>query len=259
MGTAPREGCSASRPPHFADNRQFCVYVTHEDGEETRNRVERRVLSEGPQRATFERVIFGGIRAAQNHNGGRLRLGPDGRLYVGTGDAKDPDRAQNPDVPEGTLLRLTPEGEVPSHNLTGHGPSGERTLRGHDEVSVARLGANLGWPTVYRCESSEGLVTPALTWHDAAPPGGAALDTGSAIPEWKGSLRFGPLGAQHLHRVGFSAESPTQVAQHEVYLNNTHGRLRETLMGPGGHLYVTPSTCDGRGGPSKDLILRVRR
>lgn len=274
--------------PQFADNRQFYVYLTHEDGEETRNRVERWVLSEDHQRATFERVIFGGIRAGKYHNGGRLRFGPDGMLYVGTGDAREPDLAQNPDAPEGKLLRLTPEGEVPSDNpfpgkpafllgvrnaqgfdwkdagtlyFTDHGPSGERMLRGHDEVSVAHKGDNLGWPTVYRCESGEGLVTPALTWHDAAPPGGAALYTGSAIPEWKGSLLIGTLGSRHLHRVVFSAENPTQVAQHEVYLDNTHGRLRETLMGPDGHLYVTTSNCDGRGscGPRQDLILRVRR
>ncbi|SEL48177.1 Glucose/arabinose dehydrogenase, beta-propeller fold [Stigmatella aurantiaca] len=274
--------------PQFADNRQFYVYLTHQDGEETRNRVERWVLSEDHQRATFERVIFGGIRASTYHNGGRLRFGPDGMLYVGTGDAREPDLAQNPDAPEGKLLRLTPEGEVPSDNpfpgkpafllgvrntqgfdwkdagtlyFTDHGPSGERMLRGHDEVSVARKGDNLGWPTVYRCESSAGLVTPALTWHDAVPPGGAALYTGSAIPEWKDSLLIGTLGSRHLHRVVFSPENPSQVAQHEVYLDNTHGRLRETLMGPDGHLYVTTSNCDGRGscGPRQDLILRVRR
>jgi aldose sugar dehydrogenase len=274
--------------PDFANNRQFYVYVTHEDGEETKNRVERWVLSEDHQSATFERAIFGGIDAGRYHNGGRLRFGPDGMLYVGTGDAREPDNAQNPDVPEGKLLRLTPEGEVPSDNpiagkpafllgvrnaqgfdwkdagtlyFTDHGPSGELLRRGHDEVNVVRKGDNLGWPTIYRCESGAGLVTPSLTWSTATPPGGAALYTGSAIPEWKDSLLIGTLGSRHLHRVVFSQEHPTQVARHEVYLDNTHGRLRETIMGPDGHLYVTTSNCDGRGdcGARKDLILRVRR
>ncbi|MDC0709539.1 PQQ-dependent sugar dehydrogenase [Stigmatella sp. ncwal1] len=274
--------------PAFERNRQFYVYVTHEAGQETENRVERWILSEDHQSATFERVLFGGIDASQYHNGGRLRFGPDGMLYVGTGDAREPDNAQNPDVPEGKLLRLTPEGDIPSDNpipgkpafllgvrntqgfdwkdpgtlyLTDHGPSGERMLRGHDEVSVVRKGDNLGWPTVYRCESGAGLLTPSLTWSNAAPPGGAALYTGNAIPEWKDSLLIGTLKSKHLHRVVFSRENPTQVAHHEVYLDNTHGRLRETIMGPDGHLYVTTSNCDGRGdcGPRKDLLLRVRR
>ncbi|ATB29045.1 PQQ-dependent sugar dehydrogenase [Melittangium boletus] len=274
--------------PDFANNRQFYLYVTHEEGGETKNRVERWVLSEDHASATFERVIFGGIEAATYHNGGRLRFGPDGMLYVGTGDARDPDRAQDVNVPEGKLLRLTPEGDIPSDNpfpgkpafllgvrntqgfdwkdadtlyFTDHGPSGERLRRGHDEVNVARKGDNLGWPTIYRCESGEGLVTPSLTWETASPPGGAAIYTGDAIPEWKGSLLIGSLGSRHLHRVAFSPENPSQVAQHEVYLRDTYGRLRETLMGPDGHLYVTTSNCDGRGDCTarKDLLLRVRR
>jgi glucose/arabinose dehydrogenase len=190
----------------------------------------------------------------------------------------------------GKLLRLPPEGEVLADNpfpgeavfllgvrdtqgfdwkdrdtlyFTDHGPSGDTLRRGHDEVSVVRKGDNnLGWPTLYSCESGEGFVTPSLTWETAAPPGGAALYTGDAIPEWKGSLLVGTLGSRHLHRVAFSPDNPRQVTQHEVYLRNEWGRLREVIMGPDGHLYVTTSNCDGRGdckAPRKDVILRIRR
>jgi len=274
--------------PGFASNRQFYIYVTTDEGGSTQNRVERWTLSEDHTTATFDRVIFGGIPAAKYHDGGRIRFGPDGMLYVGTGDSREPDNSQNVDTPSGKLLRLTPEGEVPSDNpfpgkpvfLTGvrntqgfdwkdrdtlyftdHGPSGDTLRRGHDELSVVRKGDNLGWPTVYSCESGEGLVTPSLTWEDAAPPGGAAIYTGDAIPEWKGSLLIGTLGSRHLHRVVFSQENPSQVTQHEVYLRNEWGRLRETLMGPDGHLYVTTSNCDSRGDCTarKDVILRIRR
>jgi glucose/arabinose dehydrogenase len=274
--------------PDFASNRWFYVYVTTDEGGSTQNRVERWRLSEDHTRATFDRVIFGGIPAAKYHDGGRIRFGPDGMLYVGTGDAREPSSSQDMDNPSGKLLRLTPEGEVPADNpfpgkaafllgvrntqgfdwkdrdtlyFTDHGPSGDTLRRGHDEVSVVRKGDNLGWPTLYSCESAEGLVTPSLTWENAAPPGGAALYTGEAIPEWKGSLLIGTLGSRHLHRVVFSPDHPHQVTRHEVYLRNTWGRLRETLMGPDGHLYVTTSNCDGRGDCTarKDVILRVRR
>lgn len=274
--------------PDFASNRQFYLYVTTDAGGRDENRLERWTLSEDRTSATFDRVIFGGIPSATYHDGGRLRFGPDGMLYAGTGDARDPDRSQDVNDSAGKLLRLTPEGQVPQDNpfpsspayltglrnlqgwdwkdattlyVTDHGPSGDTGRRGHDEVSLARPGANLGWPGIYACETREGQVTPSLTFSDAMPPGGAALYTGDAIPEWRGSLFIGTLGSRHLHRVEFAADNPARVARHEVYLRNTHGRLREVTMGPDGHLYVTTSNCDGRGdcGPRKDLVLRLRR
>lgn len=274
--------------PDFASNRQFYVYVTTDAGGRTENRVERWVLSEDHTSATFERVIFDGIPTAIYHDGGRLRFGPDGMLYVGTGDSRNPDLAQDPKSPAGKLLRLTPDGQVPSDNpfagspvfllgirntegwdwkdretlyLADHGPSGELSRQGHDEINVAHAGDNLGWPDIYSCDTKEGMVTPSLTFNDAMPPGGAALYTGDAISEWKGSLLVGTLGSRHLHRVVFDTQEPRRVAKHEVYLRGTYGRLRDVLMGPDGHLYVTTSNCDGRGdcGARKDLILRLKR
>lgn len=274
--------------PDFASNRQFYVYVTTDVNGRPENRVERWVLSEDGTSASFERVVFGGIPAATYHDGGRLRFGPDGMLYVGTGDAGEPNLAQDINSPSGKLLRLTPDGQVPADNpfpgkpafllgirntqgwdwkdaqtlyVTDHGPSGELGRRAHDEVSVARAGENLGWPTVYKCETAEGMVAPSLTWANAVPPGGAAIYTGSAISEWKGSLLVASLRSEHLHRVEFDAQQPRRVTRHEVYLRGTYGRLREAIMGPDGHLYVTTSNCDRRGecGERKDLILRIAR
>ena len=270
--------------PDFAQNRFFFVYATVRAGEEKENRVERWKLSEDFTSATFDGVVLGGIGAAQFHDGGRLRIGPDGMLYVGTGDAREPSRSQDPGSLNGKLLRLTPEGAIPGDNpiagsavfvlglrnvqgfdwldaatlvLADHGPSGELGRNGHDEVSVARAGQNLGWPTIYGCGQSEGLVAPRLTWKDAVPPGGAALYQGNAFPEWKGSLFVGVLGSTHLHRVVFDAER--RVSSHEVYLEGTLGRIREVISGPDGELYLTTSNCDGRGDcPSdKDRIVKL--
>src|SRR5437588_439412 len=182
-------------------------------------------------------------------------------LYVGTGDARNPNAAQDVDSPSGKVLRLTADGAVPRDNpwpgkaafvtgvrntegfdwwdartlvITDHGPSGELDRKGHDEVNVAKPGDNLGWPTIYGCEATQGLVAPLLTWQSAAPPGGAALYRGSKIPEWKGSLLIGVLGAKHLHRVAFDPADPTKIALHETYFDDQFGRLREVAMGPDG-------------------------
>ncbi|WP_436606514.1 PQQ-dependent sugar dehydrogenase [Sorangium sp. So ce1036] len=278
--------------PRFEENRFIYVYVTAERDGERSNRVLRYRVADDLRGATFDRVILDGIPGAARHDGGRLRFGPDGMLYIGTGDAAEPDTAQSMDSLAGKLLRLTPEGEIPADNpfpgkaavllgirntqgfdwlgsgelvVTDHGPSGDLGRRGHDEVNVVSLGANLGWPTIYGCEAREGLVTPLLTWDDAVPPGGAAIYTGSAIPEWRGSLIVGTLGSEHLHRVAFEPGKPPRIEAHEVYFEGDppegYGRLREVIMGPDGALYVTTSNCDGRGDcpDDKDRILRITR
>lgn len=242
------------------------------------------------QNASPDTIILDNIPVARFHNGGRLRFGPDGMLYIGTGDAREPETAQNVNSIAGKILRLTPDGQVPDDNpfpgnpafitgvrntqgfgwfndstlwVTDHGPSGELGRTGHDEVSVASPGANLGWPTIYGCQKQEGMVSPSLTWNQAVPPGGAEMYTGDAIPEWQGSLLIGVLGAKHLHRVTFNPQSPYQVQSHEVYLQGEPpqglGRLRDVIMSPEGELYVTTSNCDGRGNcpPEKDKIFRI--
>jgi glucose/arabinose dehydrogenase len=272
--------------PAFAQNRLLYVYVTRTHARGSENRVERWTLSPDHRSARLDRVILDGIAAAQFHDGGRIKFGPDGMLYVGTGDAKDPETSQDPASPNGKILRLTPDGQVPADNpfarlpafilgvrntegfdfrdagtllVTDHGPSGELGRTGHDEVDVANKGTNLGWPAVYGCETKEGTREPSLTWKEAVPPGGAAIYTGSRIPEWTGSLIIGTLGSRHLHRVVFDANDARKVARHEVYFQNELGRIREVIMSPAGELYVTTSNCDGRGDcpGEKDKVLRI--
>lgn len=271
--------------PHFEQNRFFYLYMTvKEDGRKS-NRVERWRLAEDLASARFDKRIVEGIPSAAYHDGGRIRFGPDGMLYAGTGDGREPDRSQDPRSLGGKVLRLTPEGEVPADNpvpgnplyvlgvrntqgfdwssgrfyVTDHGPSGELLRRGHDEVNLASPGANLGWPAIYGCETRAGMVTPSLTWDTAVPPGGASFYTGSAIPEWRGSLLMGTLRSQHLHWIKFSASDPGAVELHEVYFQGQAGRLRDVVMGPDGAVYLTTSNCDGRGDCPKDRdkILRL--
>jgi glucose/arabinose dehydrogenase len=272
--------------PNFAHDRAIFLYVT---GDPQVNRVERWKLSPDARHATFERVILDGIPGAEFHDGGRLRFGPDGMLYVGTGDGRVPERSRDWSSLSGKLLRITPDGAVPADNprkgnpafvvgirntegfdwltptllvIVDHGPSGELMRTGHDEVNVARPGDDLGWPQAWGCEARAGMVSPLLTWKEAVPPGGAALYTGTRIPGWQGNLVIGTLKSKHLARVVLDVDA-LSVVQHEVYFEGDPpmgwGRLRDVVMGPDGELYVTTSNCDGRGTCPKerDAVLRI--
>jgi glucose/arabinose dehydrogenase len=274
--------------PNFASNRYFYVYYTTTKNGSGVNRVQRYIISNDRTSATPDKVLIDDIPSGTFHDGGRIKFGPDGYLYIGTGDAVNAPLAQDPSSPNGKILRLTPDGDIPSDNpqsgkpwfvggirnleafdwadfatiiLADHGPSGEYQGRtGGDKVSFARRGDNLGWPTIWHCESKAGLVSPILTWNTATPPGGGAIYKGNKIPEWTGSFIVGTLGSKHLHRVAFNSSG---VTTHEVYLSgnppNGYGRLRDVVSGPDGYLYVTTSNCDSRGScpADKDYILRI--
>lgn len=276
--------------PDFASNRWIYLYYTAAGDGGVRNLVERWTVSADGTQASPERVILDDIPARQFHNGGRLRFGPDGLLYVGTGDATTPAFSQDPASLAGKLLRIHDDGRVPDDNpwdsaawvmglrnlqafdwrddgrivLADHGPSGspvENFWTDHDELNVAEPGDNLGWPEIYRCQRREGLRQPSMTWAEALPPGGGATVPASAIPSWAGDFVVGVLGfgddIGHLHR--FSIADDGNVTRSEVHLRGEYGRLRDVVVGPDGALYATTSNCDGRAtcGPDGDRVLRI--
>ena len=211
--------------PEFAVNRQFYIFanIDNEDGVQV-GRIERYVLAADGRSATFNHLILDGLPAGLHHQGGRMRIGPDGMLYVGIG-AYDPPEAQNPDTLAGKLLRMDLDGGIPADNpdpdsyvfvsgirntqgydwfddrhivMVDHGPSGFELgmpdLAGFDELNVVAAGNNLGWPRVWGCDNEEGLVSPALAWEGSVPPTGATFYRGDRIPQWTGSFLFTTVG-----------------------------------------------------------------
>jgi glucose/arabinose dehydrogenase len=274
--------------PQFAQNRRVYLYYTLTKGGSDVNRVSRWVLAEDGRSMSEDGVLLDDIAAAPFHDGGRLRFGPDGMLYVGTGDAGRPARSQDRGTASGKILRVTTDGApAPGNPFPGspvyvlgvrnvqafdwlddgrlvvadHGPSGELGRSGHDEVSVATSGANLGWPDVYACEARSGMVSPSISFREATPPGGAAVYRGDAVPAWSGSVLVGTLRSKHLQRIQLAPDGT--VARNEVYLAGDPpgglGRVRDVVQGPDGALWVTTSNCDGRGTcpAEKDVVARI--
>ena len=233
------------------------------------------------------KVILEGLPAARFHAGCRLRFGPDGKLYVTTGDATTREIAQKPDSLGGKTLRLNPDGTIPADNpfpgspvfsyghrnsqgldwqpgtglqfQTEHGPSGFDGPGGGDEVNIVEKGKNYGWPVVHHKMSREGMVSPLLEFTPAIAPSGASFVTGSKLPALKGDFLFACLIGERLMRVRLDPADSRRVLDTEPLFVHEYGRLREVQNGPDGAIYFTTSNRDGRGSVRRgdDRILRL--
>lgn len=264
--------------PQFPQEPYLYLYYTYPQRDGLRNRVARFTL-QGNQ-ALEPLVLLEGIPGNTLHDGGRLRFGPDGKLYITTGDALQPALAQDPASLAGKVLRLNPDGSIPQDNpfpgspvwslghrnpqgLAWHSETGRLFITEHgpvgrDEVNLIQPGANYGWPLVVGRAGKEGLVDPIAEYTPAIAPSGAAFYTGEAFPEWQGDLFFATLRGEHLHRIRLDRTGREVIAQERLFPGE-FGRLRSVAQGPHGLLYLTTSNRDGRGepAPEDDRILRL--
>jgi len=256
--------------PNFSQNKYIYVMYTYQgNGNNTRNRVVRYKFNNN---SLSERtIIIDNIPGAIYHNGGRIKFGPDGYLYVTTGDSLEPSLAQNTNSLAGKILRTTDDGraapENPFNNLVfsyGHrNPQGiawdsadrlwqtehgRSSPSGYDEVNVILAGRNYGWPEIQGAEIRNGLESPlAQSGDETWAPGGAAF-----LNE---SLFYTGLRGKALYELKIENGNAI-ITKHFL---NDFGRIRDVILGPDNLLYITTSNRDGRGNPSTgdDRILKI--
>jgi aldose sugar dehydrogenase len=269
-------------PPHL-----YVMYTFLREGKAF-NRVVR--LIDAGDTARLDRVILDNLPAAQYHNGGILAFGPDGYLYIGTGDAVQPPLSQDRSSLAGKILRVDADGGIPEdnpfpnspvyaygfRNVTGlawhpqtrdlwaatHGPSGEfPDLHHRDAVYIVKKGGNHGWPVVVGTTELPGIESPILYYPEAAvPPGAAIFYSGRMFPDLRGNFLMTALRAEHLQRV--EAADGKQVTKIERWWPSGYGRLRALVEGPDGAVYFTTSNRDGRASrdfPNSDHVYRASR
>lgn len=259
--------------PDFERTRWIYLYLTTKIPEGFANRVERYYFES--DRLTERTVIIDSIPGAAYHDGGRIAFGPDGYLYITTGDAGNEDSAQDINSLAGKILRIRDDGTIPRDNpfgnavysyghrnsqglawdeqnrlwATEHGRSG--VFSGFDELNLIEKGVNYGWPVIQGDEKAEGMRTPMVnsgpdeTW---APAGAVYLDN---------RIFFTGLRGESLYEAKISSDGTVEYIR--AHWQGTFGRLRAIQKGPDGYFYLTTSNTDGRGNPrpGDDKLIRI--
>jgi glucose/arabinose dehydrogenase len=224
-------------------------------------------------------TILSGMRKSRYHNGGRIRFGPDGYLYVAIGDSQQGNLAQDKNALNGKILRITKTGAAAPGNPFGtavysyghRNPQGlainpadgklweqEHGAMGGDEVNAPKAGRNYGWPVItYGVDysgarigegtSKAGMEQPVYYWDPSIAPSGLLFYTGERFPQWKGSLFTGSMKFMMLVRLTLDGE---KVVAEERLLEGINERIRDVRQGPDGLIYLLTDNPRGR-------ILRV--
>ena len=242
--------------PNFKENGFLYIYLTYRKGDQIKNRVERYHLKD--DELLEKKIIIDNIPGAPNHNGGRIKFGPDGYLYITVGDAQTPYLSQDTNSLAGKILRLRDDGTIPADNPFGNAvwslghrnPQGlafdadgrlwatEHGSTAQDEINLIKKGLNYGWPDSHG-DKVEPNTEPPLrhsgvftTW----APAGAVF--------WQGSLFFVGLRSQTLFEAILDGERIVALKEH---FQGEFGRIRAVALGPDNFLYISTSNTDGRG------------
>ncbi|WP_052360568.1 PQQ-dependent sugar dehydrogenase [Oceanobacillus manasiensis] len=243
-------------PDSFSDNGIALAYYSYEvNGTYYQRVVELEETEDSWQEVS---TILDEIPGGQVHQGGRIKIGPDEKLYVTTGDASVPENSQDLESLAGKILRINTDGTVPEDNpfedsyiySYGHrNPQGlawdendtlyatEHGSDAHDEINLIEPGENYGWPVIQGDETEEDMVTPLVhsgeeTW---APSGMANLH---------GNFFFAALRGESLMRFNPMNKTINTVLEDK-------GRIRDVYAVENGLYFITNNT-DGRGNPSEE-------
>lgn len=271
--------------PKFDENSLVFAYHTYTEGRKIFNRIVR--FKDVGNKGVEQRTIIDQIPGGRNHNGGRIKFGPDGKLYVGTGEVGRRELAQDLGSLGGKILRINPDGSVPEDNpfpnspvfslghrnpqgldwhpesrklySAEHGPSGEDGQFAHDEINIIEPKNNYGWPQQVGKGGDDSFTDPLVdTGSETWAPSGIAFYLGVNPESWRNNLFVATLRGGHIHRLVLD-ESGNSIITQEKLFQEKYGRIRAMVSGPDGALYFSTSNRDGRGRPAEndDRILRL--
>lgn len=243
--------------PDFNENQEAIAYYTYEGNSGPTNRIVRLHLED--EIWTETDLLLDEIPSGPIHHGGRLAIGIDEKLYMTTGDAAEPELAQDPQSLAGNILRMALDGSIPEDNQSpdsyifsyGHRNAqgltwiedgtiyaSEHGNQANDEVNQIEGGYNYGWPIIEGTEEQDDLVTPIFTSGEGTTWAPSGMDaSGSTL--YVAALRGKAV-------LAFDLET-----NEERKVITGYGRIRDVHIA-NGFLYFITNNTDGRGEPLAD-------
>jgi len=258
--------------PDFKNNHFLYVFLTYEEDETLWNKVLR--ITESNNKLEDAITIFDKIPGSVFTNGGFLKFGPDGKLYVGTGTVSDSSHLpQDLNSLAGKILRLNDDGSIPEDNPYSNSPVyslGFRNPQGmawdktgtmyatelgpekNDEINIIKPGKNFGWPE-QECLGNEKFEDAVMCYDPGIEPGGILFYYGDAI-KLENTFVMTSLRAANLYQL-----DPEEGLQSQKSILSGVGRVRDVIQGPDGSIYAITSNTDGKGFPDRmdDKLLRI--
>lgn len=226
------------------------------------------------------------------HNGSRVDISPDGRVFWTTGEIFFHELAQDTSSPNGKILRLNMDGTIPADNPFPENPVwslGHRNSQGlvftpdgvlisvehgeasDDELNIIRKGKNYGWPGVEGmcnlpgeivfCDSMH-VVEPIMDWTPTIAPSGIDYYNSKRIPAWTHSVLMATLKDMSLRVLKLNPGEDSVVSE-KIYFKGYFGRLRDICISPDGDVYVSTSNRDwnpmGKPEANDDRIIRIAK
>lgn len=258
--------------PDFEKNHFVYVYYTYRDGDNLWNKVLRMTVYD--DKITDATTMLDKIPGAEFDDGGVIKFGPDGKLYIGTGDATDQNSTQDLNSLAGKILRINDDGSIPKDNPFPNSPVysyGHRNPQGltwddkgslyeteegptrNDEINLIKPGKNYGWPT-QECSGSPQFQSPLVCFNPSIGPAGVAYYSGEKLG-MNNSLILATLLGHGVYQIPIQNGT---LGSQKIILDGV-GRVRDVEKGPDGYLYVLTSNTDGQGYPDKtdDRLLRI--
>ena len=227
-------------------------------------------------------IILDNISASNIHNGCRLLISSDLKLFITTGDASDQSSPQNNAAINGKILRLNLDGSIPADNPTAGSPvwsKGHRNPQGlvfannmlyssehgpdsDDEINIIEKGRNYGWPDVkgFCNESAEqafcstnNVKEPIKAWTPTLAVSGMDFYNSNLIPQWKNSLLLATLKNSRLMQLKLN-DTHTSVTETNEFFANEYGRMRDVCISPDGKVYI----CTSNGGNDKIVVVQKK-